>query len=284
MIFGRVCDRCAQDKMIDSSSESEGLDSLPVRRFHWLLSSVGAMGVLIDGYDLSVISFSILLISSEFHFSAKSNPLLYGLVLASALIGMAIGGVSFGWLADKLGRKTMFVIDLIFFIVFALLSSIAQDVYQVILFRLLMGIGIGADYPISSTLISEFAPAKRRGSLLMYGIMFYWVGTLLAGAANYFSLGLGVELSWRAALAVGGILAIPVVILRNFVPESPRWLIQKKKYAEANNIAQSKIGTAIPAGDTKSFPHSKKELFTRYHRNTFFVLQLGSLSRSRHTV
>ncbi|MDH2901488.1 MAG: MFS transporter [archaeon] len=254
-----------------SSSQSFGLDDVPVRRFHWLLSSIGAMGVLIDGYDLSVIAFSVLLISSEFHFTAKSSPLLYGLVLASALIGMAIGGVSFGWLADKLGRKTAFVIDLLFFIVFALLSSIAQDVYQVIIFRLLMGIGIGADYPISSTLISEFAPAKKRGSLLMYGIMFYWVGTFLAGAANYFSLGLGLDVSWRVALAFGGLLAIPIVILRNFVPESPRWLIQKKKYAEANKIAESRIGTSI-AADLGRFPHSKKEIFTRYYRSTFFVL------------
>ncbi|MHB1909166.1 MAG: MFS transporter [Nitrososphaerales archaeon] len=250
--------------------ESSGMDDLPVRKFHWLLSSIGAMGVLIDGYDLSVISFSVILISSEFHFTALSSPLLYGLVLASALIGMAIGGISFGWLADKLGRKTVFVIDLLFFIVFALLSSVAQNVLEVIIFRVLMGIGIGADYPISSTLISEFAPAKKRGSLLMYGIMFYWIGTLLAGAVNYFSLAAGIAISWRIALAAGGLIAIPVVLIRNFVPESPRWLIQKKKYAEANSIAKSRIGTFI--SDSRAFPHSKKELFTRYRRSTYFVL------------
>ena len=257
-------------------SQSMGIDTIPVRRFHWLVSSIGAMGVLIDGYDLSIISFSVLLISSEFHFTAKSNPLLYGLVLSSALIGMAIGGVSFGWLADRLGRKTMFVIDLLFFIVFALLSSVAQNVYQVILFRLLMGIGIGADYPISSTIISEFAPAKKRGLLLMYGIMFYWVGTFLAGTANYFSLPLGTDLSWRVALAAGGLIAIPVVILRNFVPESPRWLVLKKRYDRANKIvAEAKIGTPIRVeeyGNSLVPSHPKRELFTRYYRNTLFVL------------
>jgi MFS family permease len=255
-------------------SASTTMDNTPLKKFHFVVSTLGAMGILIDGYDLSVVSFSVLLISSEFGFTAKNNPLLYGLVLTSALLGMTIGGVTFGWLADKLGRKTMFVIDLLFFIVFALLSSIAQNVYEIITFRILMGIGIGADYPITSTLISEFAPSKKRGALLMYGIMFYWVGTLLAGVVNYFSLGLGQDLSWRIAFAVGGLIALPVVVSRNLLTESPRWLMQKKRYEEAKRIVESRIGVTLldEQGRRLQFVHGVKELFTRYFNSTFFVL------------
>src|SRR5579875_1057497 len=253
------------------------LDEAPLRRFHWVLSSLAAMGTFIDGYDLSVISFQALVISSVFHFSVKSNPLLYGLLLTSALIGMAIGGVSFGWLADRLGRKTMFLVDLLFFIVFTALSGLAQNVYQVIVFRTLMGVGIGADYPISSTLISEFAPAKKRGTLLMYGIMFYWIGTLLAGLVNFFSLPLGPDLSWRVALGAGALLALPVVLLRNLTFESPRWLIQRKRYDEARKIAKSSIGASLGqeeegGGGEYTYKHKAGEIFTKYFTSTLFVL------------
>ncbi len=247
------------------------MDQSSVVRYHWLLTTLGAMGVLIDGYDLSVISFTILLISPIFGISSTSSPFLYGTVLASGLIGMAIGGITFGWLADKLGRKTMFVVDLILFVVFAILSSVAQNVFEVILFRILLGIGIGADYPISSTLISEFAPAKRRGMLLMFGIMFYWIGAMLAFAVSLLALRFGADLAWRIPLLAGGIIAIPVVIARNITAESPRWLLQRNRVEKAKRIVEEKLG--IDIGQVSRYKeHTIGELFTKYVRNTTFVL------------
>lgn len=245
------------------------LDELPVGRFHWVLSTLAAMGTFIDGYDLNVVSFQSLVIGSVFHFSPQSNPLLYGLLLSSALIGMAIGGVSFGWLADRLGRKTMFVVDMLFFIVFAALSGLAQNVYQVIVFRALMGVGIGADYPISSTLIAEFAPAKRRGALLAYGIMFYWLGTLFAGVVNYLSLGLGEGLAWRVSFVVGALIAVPVVAARGLMPESLRWLAKSNRLDRARSVADA-LSVEAPQGQATR--RSPKELFGRYWRATLFVL------------
>ncbi|MEM0271935.1 MAG: MFS transporter [Thermoprotei archaeon] len=246
------------------------LDDAPLARFHWVLSSLAAMGPFIDGYDLSVVSFQALVISSVFHFSAKSNPLLYGLLLTSALIGMAIGGVSFGWLADRLGRKTMFIVDLLFFIVFTTLSGLAQNIYQVIIFRMLMGIGLGADYPISSALISEFAPTKRRGALLMYGIMFYWLGTLFAGIVNYLTLGLGVGLAWRISFIVGAVIAVPVVAARGVMPESVRWLARNNRLDRANRVAES-LSVRV-AQTARTVRQSTKDLFSRYWKATLFVL------------
>ncbi|MDG6928564.1 MAG: MFS transporter [Nitrososphaerota archaeon] len=250
---------------------SADLDRAPLKRYHWVLTTLGAMGVMMDGYDLSVIGFSVLLLSSDFHLSPTSG--LYGLVLASGLIGMAMGGVTFGWLADRVGRKTMFVADMVLFVVFAVLSGLAQNVWQVIIFRVLMGVGIGGDYPVSSSLISEFAPAKKRGFLLMYGIMFYWLGTLLAGVVNYLSLPLGTDLAWRVPLMFGGLLALPVVLVRNYASESPRWLLQKKRFEEARAVASGRLELGLGERMVGGQPvHPARELFSRYFRSTFYVL------------
>ncbi len=235
-------------------------------RIHWLLSTIASMGVFLDGYDLSVISFSVILIAQTFKFTERSNPLIYGLVLSSALIGMALGGFSFGYFSDKVGRKAVFAIDLVFFIVFAGLSSLATSVYWLIVARLLMGVGIGADYPISSSLISELSPAKKRGMLLMFGIMFYWLGTMLAGIVNYFSLSLGASLSWRVALAAGALIAVPVVIARGYMPESARWLYAKHKNKEAEKVEKK---LSIRVG--KQSDYETRELFGKYARQFAFV-------------
>ncbi|MEM3857558.1 MAG: MFS transporter, partial [Thermoprotei archaeon] len=243
-----------------------------ISRLQIRTATLGAMGVFLDGYDLSVIGFGVILASESLSFSPKLHPFLYSLVLTSALIGMAVGGLLFGYLADRLGRKSMFTVDLLLFVVFALLSAASQNVYQLIVFRLLMGIGIGADYPISSSLIAESAPEASRGRLLMYGIMFYWVGTFFAGITNYLTLGLGDVYAWRAALAAGGIIAIPVVLLRNMAPESPRWLILKGLKAEAKRVLDSGIQGVSVSG---RYAELSLRSFLRLHWKSLLFVSLA---------
>ncbi len=245
------------------------MDDVKTSKFHWILTTLASMGVFLDGYDLSVISFSVIPIALTFNFSSSKDPFLYGLILSSALIGMAIGGVSFGYLADRIGRKTMFIIDMIFFVVFAALSAFSQNIYQLIIFRMLMGVGIGADYPISSSLIAEYAPSKNRGKLLIYSIMFYWIGTFFAGIVNYFSLYAGIENSWRYAFLFGALIAIPVIFLRDLMPESIRWLTVKGKKERAEKIGKEKLNIdKIP--EQKNY--SIIDLFKGYLKYTLFVL------------
>ncbi len=244
------------------------MDEMPVRRFHWALSTLAAMGVFLDGYDLNVISFSVLLISS--YFKLPGTSVSYALLLSSGLIGMALGGVTFGKIADRIGRKTMFVIDILMFIIFAALSAVSSNVAEIIIFRILMGIGIGADYPISSSLIAEFAPSKSRGKLLMYGIMFYWFGVLVSGAVNYFVLPLGPSISWRVALGVGAAIAVPVIAARWLMPESARWLKSVGKSDEAENIVKKAVGEGYLVPEQSST--SVAELFTKHWKALAFVL------------
>ncbi|MFP3229594.1 MAG: MFS transporter [Nitrososphaeria archaeon] len=236
-------------------------------RQQWFIATMGAMGVLLDGYDLSVISFSALLISNIFH--VPSSGLEYALLLSSSLIGMVVGGLLFGRLADVLGRKAMFVVDLLMFVIFAALSALATNVAEVIIFRALMGVGIGADYPISSSLIAEFSPKRSRGMLLMYGIMFYWLGAFLSGIVNYLALPLGPGISWRVALGLGAAIAIPIITVRWLIPESARWLAAMGRRKEAEDAAERVWGT-------REVPEQRiagtRELLRRHRRQLLYVL------------
>jgi putative MFS transporter len=179
-------------------------------------------GFFLDGYDLSVISYALLFIVKEM----SLTPLQEGLVTASSLMGMGIGAVLFGYLSDKLGRKKLFGLDLFFFTVFAILSAFSTNMLELFVFRFLLGIGIGGDYPISSTIVSEFSPSKSRGKYLVGSVAMYWLGTLFSAIANLIFLGTG-DYFWRYSFALGGILAIPIILGRISLSESPRWLISK---------------------------------------------------------
>ncbi len=241
--------------------------STGLTRRQWFIGTMGATGVLLDGYDLSVISFSALLISGVYH--VPTSGLEYALLLSSALIGMAIGGVAFGRMADLLGRKTMFVVDLLMFVVFGALSAVATNIVEVIVFRALMGIGIGADYPISSSLIAELSPRKSRGMLLMYGMMFYWLGAFVSGIVNYLALPLGPELSWRVALGVGAIIAAPIIAARWLMPESVRWLAAVGRVDDARQVAGEVWGTReVPEQRAAGM----RDLLGRYRKPFIYVL------------
>lgn len=124
---------------------------------------VSSAGFFLDGYDLSVISFALYFIAQEMKLSSSQE----GLVSSASLIGALL----FGFLADKVGRKKLMGVDLVFFMTFGITSAFSQNFTQLFISRLLLGIGIGGDYPISSTIISEFSPAVNRGKYLVASLL-----------------------------------------------------------------------------------------------------------------
>ncbi|MEM3251191.1 MAG: MFS transporter [Thermoplasmata archaeon] len=222
------------------SDISSQIDNVKVSKFHYKMLLLSAAGVFLDGYDLFIISVVLLFIKPIWinTLPPVERGFVMGLIAASALIGMFVGAFTLGHYTDKIGRKTMYVIDLLFFVVFAGLSAIAQDIYQLIIFRFLLGIGIGADYPISSTYISEFAPAEKRGKMISSTFTFWGIGALTAAVVGYFIAlwnPIGAD-SWRLMLLSGVIPAIIVIALRTTMPESPRWLLSQAKTERALKI------------------------------------------------
>ena len=139
----------------------DGFESPQTKRFQRKVTVLSAGGTFLDGFDLTVIAVALPMIANEWDVSAGEKSL----ITSSAIIGSFIGAAVLGNLTDRFGRKAMYVIDLLAFVVFAALTAFSQDVWQLIIFRFLLGIGIGADYPISATIVSEFASKKGRGKL-----------------------------------------------------------------------------------------------------------------------
>jgi MFS family permease len=128
-------------------------------------------------------------------------------------------------LTDRIGRKGMYLLDLLFFVVFAGLSALAWSIGSLIAFRFLLGVGIGADYPISACYVSETMPARVRGRMTSSTIGFQALGMLFGALAGLVVATVVDDLSaWRWMLALGIVPAILVILLRSSVPESPRWL------------------------------------------------------------
>ena len=133
------------------------------------------MGVLLDGFDFFIIGVALPLIAHDFHMNAATK----GLVAVAAVAGAFFGALVFGQVADRVGRKGMFLVDIILFVVFSAASAAAWNPASLIVFRFILGIGIGADYPIGVSYIAECVPTRLRGRLIVGAFAFQALGSLL---------------------------------------------------------------------------------------------------------
>jgi len=219
------------------------LESTEQRRFHRKVTLLSAAGTFLDGYDLAVIAVALPVLTKQWHLS----PGLTAPLAASAVVGMLIGALVVGRLTDKLGRKAMYLIDLVGFVVFAVLTAAAQDVWQLMIFRFLLGLALGADYPISATLLAEYAPAAHRGAMMCRMGAAWFAGSAVAYLVGAALTPLG-GLGWRLMLLLGAVFALLVIWLRRAVPESPRWLRAQGRADDVEQVMSYLGGEA--AGST----------------------------------
>jgi len=213
-------------------------------RFQWKLTLLASMGMFMDGYVLTIFSTASPI--PKWGLRAVFSPTSFqlGLMASASLIGMLIGAITFGNLADRFGRKTTYTYDLSITAAFLILTSMATSWWEFFLFQVGAGIGIGADYPISSSLQSEFSPKDKRGMLLVLNIFTWTIGSMvfLVLSIPFSMLG---PLSWRIMYASAAVIPLIVVAARNSLPESPRWLLLKGRKQEAERSAE---GIAREAG------------------------------------
>lgn len=232
------------------------------------------MGIFLDGFDLFIIAVAIPLIAVAFHCTATQ----LGLIGASAPIGCIFGALLFGRLTDKLGRKVILLIDLVFFVVFAGLSAFSWSIASLIVFRFILGIGIGADYPVSSTYITENMPKKLRGRMMVSGFGFQALGCLAGALLGIAILSFHPEINaWRWMLGIAVFPAIIILSLRTFLPESPRWLLAKGKQDKAEKVA-SKIAKQSVNFDQNTHAESKSSFFELFSKKYLRRTTLTALS------
>ena len=205
------------------------LENLPVGNFHYKLLIVTGLGWLFDSMDTGLISFVLPMLAKDWNLS----PEQVGMIGSIGLFGMAIGAVMAGSLADKFGRKNIFAATVILYSVSTGLCAIAWSYESLLLFRFLVGFGLGGELPVAATLVSEYAPAHLRGRFIVLLESFWAVGWLAAALLSYFFLPV---FGWKAAFLIGSLPALYVFLIRLHMPESVRYLISKGKVDEAEKI------------------------------------------------
>ncbi|MET1028645.1 MAG: MFS transporter [Dongiaceae bacterium] len=162
-----------------------------------------------------------------------------GFASSAYLAGAVIGAVLFGWLTDRLGRRKLFFITLFVYIAATLATAFSWNLWSFILFRFLTGAGIGGEYTAINSTIQELVPARYRGwtDLVINGS--FWIGAALGGVGSALMLDPGlftIDLGWRLCFLTGGILGLIILVMRFWIPESPRWLITHGRIDEAEKV------------------------------------------------
>ena len=223
----------------------QDLDRLPLTRFHYRLITVAGLGTLFDSMDVGIISFVLAALIAAWHL----NSMMIGVVASISLVGMALGAALAGTMADRLGRRRIFVLTLAIYSLGTGLSAAAFAVWMLVVFRFIVGIGLGGELPVTSTMVTEFLPRKHRGRGIVLLESFWAVGWLIAALVSYFLIP---RYGWRAGFLFGMLPALYILYLRRHIPESPRFLLRTGKLAEARNVLSLVAGHEVAATNTDS--------------------------------
>lgn len=184
---------------------------------------------MLDGYAIFVLGVAMPIIIAQF----QIHPDVVGLIGASLVFGAVIGAGVGGPMADHLGRKKLMLADMIIITAGACTSALANGPAMLFIGQLLVGIGVGIDFPVSSSYVSEILPKRSRARMMVAAIACQSVGMLLAATVTLLLLRSGSAQAWRLFLATEAAIALLFFVLRLSAPESPHWLMSRGKFAKA---------------------------------------------------
>jgi MFS transporter, putative metabolite:H+ symporter len=186
------------------------------------LLGIAGLGWMFDAMDVGILSFIIAALKTEWNLTTEQMAWI-GSVNS---IGMAVGAMLFGVLADRIGRKHVFIITLLLFSIGSGVSAFATTLSFFLILRFLIGMGLGGELPVASTLVSESVPAEKRGKVVVLLESFWAGGWLIAALISYFVIP---KYGWQAALIISAIPAFYALYLRINLPDSPRFSSLKPK-------------------------------------------------------
>lgn len=210
------------------TTRSNRLDALPFTREHRKVLIGSGLGWALDAMDVGLISFVLAQLAVQWN----ATGLELSLIASSGFVGMAIGAALGGLLADRLGRRHVFAVTLLVYGLATGASALAGTVAVLIVLRFVVGLGLGAELPVASTLVSEFAPPRIRGRIIVILESFWAVGWTAAALIGYLVVPLSAD-GWRWALLIGAVPALYSVLVRLGLPESVRFLEGRGRFAEA---------------------------------------------------
>lgn len=191
-------------------------DEVKLKPFHKKIWFLSAMGIFLEGYNLFVIGIALPLIKDQ----DAPGTLMLGLIGAAAIAGTILGSFTLGRLADIIGRKKFYIIDMVLIMFFALMSGIFgyHNLYLLVFFQFMIGIGIGADYPICASYISEFMPSRIRGRMIISAFSFQALGMIVSALVGLCMIKLiNADSAWRWMLLFGALPSGIILFFRIFV-------------------------------------------------------------------
>ena len=269
------------------------MDRLPWSNWHWLV--VTALGVtwLLDGLEVSIVAALGPVMTHPTTLSLTESQV--GLAASAYLTGSVMGALVFSYLTDRQGRKKWFMITLLLYLVATILTAFAWDLASLMWFRFLTGAGIGGEYAAINSAIDELIPARRRGhtDLAINGT--WWLGSAVGALLSVVLLNPRIVpewLGWRLCFIFGAVLGIAIVLVRRFIPESPRWLMTHSRIREAEEVVSGIERQVSLEGRVNALPEPRgsitvrtrphgttiatvaRELFRSYPRRTVLGLAL----------
>lgn len=210
---------------------------------HWKILITAGMGFFADAYDLFIIGVAATLITAEWHIASYQKSLLSSL----ALLTSAAGAVVFGRIADKLGRRQVYGYEVLVLAAGAVASACSPGIWWLIAFRAVLGFGVGGDYPVSATIMSECASRHDRGRMVALVFSMQGAGLVIGplAAIGLLKAGISHDLAWRLMLAFGAVPALAVFWLRRRLRETPRFRLAQ---IEAGQPGQRAVPASQPTG------------------------------------
>ena len=269
------------------------MDRLPWARWHWLV--VAALGItwILDGLEVTIVgNIAGILVEPEsgLNFTEGQIGLAGGIYIA----GACTGALFFSYLTDRFGRKRLFLITLAVYLIFSFLTAFSWNFWSFVVFRFLAGTGIGGEYSAIYSAVDELIPARFRGQVALAISGSYWIGAMLGSALailllnpNFISQFYG----WRVAFWLGAALGLCILLIRRYVPESPRWLLTHSRTEEAEettaaieNQVREQTGRDLPPvggqpiiveqRESIGFGLIAKAMFQMYPKRTILGLTL----------
>jgi len=209
------------------------LDHMPWTRFHTLLTVALGVGWTLDSFETNIIGSIFGTLKAVWNLNAAQSSL----AVSVWVLGILVGAIGFGYLADRFGRKRLFLATLLWYAVFSVATIFAWNYDSFLVFRALTALAVGGEYSAVTATMGEFIPRRNRGrtdSLILSG---FPLGALISAAVSYYALNLlPPGIAWRVGFGFGTAMALIFFWIRRVIPESPRWLLQQGRVAEAEAI------------------------------------------------